>query len=378
MPPEAIEGKGSPPGPSRRRLRVGRGPLRSLDQSATVHRTVEASNSYRGYSAEKFTSPRRIVRSIPAALEAICLKAMARNPDDRYGTAGELAAALRDFLDAATAFRILEVAGPDSSSGEPAAGIGLRTTSCTGRASGSYQSLPRRSYTSSDGEVLEPWRVRSFFPFTPDRYTSMTEVTRIPFGDRAGRSPGRRATACRWSTTKLRELAAQRLAQEKPGQTLQATALVHEAYLRLVGTDRDRPWDGRGHFFAAAAEAMRRILIDRARDRSGRSAAAARAADASTSRPVRDDAPPDDLIDLDEALTGWRPWTHAPPSWSSSDSSPGSRSTRPPGPGRRPAHRRPRLGLRQGLALRAALAGRAVLNNFFGRTYLGPIQPKEH
>src|SRR5436853_7889617 len=65
----------------------------------------------------------------------------------------------------------------------------------------------------------------------------------------------------------LRKLAAQRLANETPGQTLQPTALVHEAYLRLVGTDPDMPWDGRGHFFAAAAEAMRRILIDRARDR---------------------------------------------------------------------------------------------------------------
>jgi RNA polymerase sigma factor (TIGR02999 family) len=63
----------------------------------------------------------------------------------------------------------------------------------------------------------------------------------------------------------LRTLAAQRLAQETPGQTLQATALVHEAYLRLVGQEESRPWDSRGHFFAAAAEAMRRILIERAR-----------------------------------------------------------------------------------------------------------------
>jgi RNA polymerase sigma factor (TIGR02999 family) len=62
----------------------------------------------------------------------------------------------------------------------------------------------------------------------------------------------------------LRRLAAQRLAQEKPGQTLQATALVHEAYLRLVGP-QDPGWNGRGHFFAAAAEAMRRILVERAR-----------------------------------------------------------------------------------------------------------------
>ena len=67
----------------------------------------------------------------------------------------------------------------------------------------------------------------------------------------------------------LRKLAAQRLAQEKPGQTLQATALVHEAYVRLVGPDAASRWDGRGHFFAAAAEAMRRILIEDAR-RKGR------------------------------------------------------------------------------------------------------------
>ena len=63
----------------------------------------------------------------------------------------------------------------------------------------------------------------------------------------------------------LRKLAAVKLAQEKPGQTLQATALVHEAYLRLVDADRARRWDGRGHFFAAAAEAMRRILVESAR-----------------------------------------------------------------------------------------------------------------
>jgi RNA polymerase sigma factor (TIGR02999 family) len=63
----------------------------------------------------------------------------------------------------------------------------------------------------------------------------------------------------------LRKLAAQRLTQERPGQTLEATALVHEAYLRLVDSERARRWDGRGHLFAAAAEAMRRLLIDNAR-----------------------------------------------------------------------------------------------------------------
>ena len=63
----------------------------------------------------------------------------------------------------------------------------------------------------------------------------------------------------------LRKLAAVRLAREKPGQTLEATALVHEAYLRLVDQDQVQRWDGRGHFFAAAAEAMRRILVENAR-----------------------------------------------------------------------------------------------------------------
>src|SRR5580700_8022839 len=65
----------------------------------------------------------------------------------------------------------------------------------------------------------------------------------------------------------LRKLAEQKLAQENPGQTLQATALVHEAYLRLVDVDKVQRWDSRGHFFAAAAEAMRRILINHARDK---------------------------------------------------------------------------------------------------------------
>src|SRR5262245_52509152 len=70
----------------------------------------------------------------------------------------------------------------------------------------------------------------------------------------------------------LRKLAAARMAQESPGQTLQATALVHEAYLRLVDTAHPQPWNGRGHFFAAAAEAMRRILVEQARHRKSQKA----------------------------------------------------------------------------------------------------------
>ena len=101
----------------------------------------------------------------------------------------------------------------------------------------------------------------------------------------------------------LRELAGRRLGREAPGQTLQATALVHEAYLRLVGSDPGRRWDGRAHFFAAAAEAMRRILVDRARDRRRlkRGGGLERVDLDLGSVPL--DAPGDDLIDLDEALT---------------------------------------------------------------------------
>jgi RNA polymerase sigma factor (TIGR02999 family) len=100
----------------------------------------------------------------------------------------------------------------------------------------------------------------------------------------------------------LRQLAAAKLAQERPGQTLQATALVHEAYLRLVG-DRPSPWDSRGHFFAAAAEAMRRILIDKARQKRRPKHGGQRRrvhldeVNASVAQPA------DDLLALDEALS---------------------------------------------------------------------------
>jgi RNA polymerase sigma factor (TIGR02999 family) len=75
----------------------------------------------------------------------------------------------------------------------------------------------------------------------------------------------------------LRRLAAEKLGRENPGQTLQPTALVHEAYLRLVDVDQSREWSGRTHFFAAAAEAMRRILVDRARQKKSRKRGGARA-----------------------------------------------------------------------------------------------------
>src|SRR4051794_39147084 len=100
----------------------------------------------------------------------------------------------------------------------------------------------------------------------------------------------------------LRRLAAAHLADEKPGQTLQSTALVHEAYLRLVGPQPDQPWGGRAHFFAAAAEAMRRILLDAAR-RKGRQKRGAGMArhDLDGIDPAAPECS-DDLLALDEAL----------------------------------------------------------------------------
>src|SRR3954462_15458004 len=100
----------------------------------------------------------------------------------------------------------------------------------------------------------------------------------------------------------LRKLAARRLAHERPGQTLQATALVHEAYLRLVGSRPEQGWDSRGHFFAAAAEAMRRILVENAR-RKGRQK---RGGDLARVDLAEADLacgmPPEDLLALDAAL----------------------------------------------------------------------------
>src|SRR4051795_5357672 len=100
----------------------------------------------------------------------------------------------------------------------------------------------------------------------------------------------------------LRQLAAQKLAQEQPGQTLQATALVHEAYLRLVDVEKAQRWNSRGHFFAAAAEAMRRILVDHARRKRSRKRGGDRdrldldQLDAATSERL------DDVLDIDAAL----------------------------------------------------------------------------
>jgi RNA polymerase sigma factor (TIGR02999 family) len=101
----------------------------------------------------------------------------------------------------------------------------------------------------------------------------------------------------------LRRLAAQRLAKEKPGQTLEATALVHEAYLRLVGKGEGQHWDGRHHFFGAAAEAMRRILVENARRKQGpKHGGGLQRIDADLDRVVVPAAPVD-ILALNEGLT---------------------------------------------------------------------------
>jgi len=101
----------------------------------------------------------------------------------------------------------------------------------------------------------------------------------------------------------LRELAADKMAQDQPGQTLQATALVHEAYIRLVDVEKAQHWDSRGHFFAAAAEAMRRILIDRARNKHRMKRGGHLQRVDFDKLEVASDAPGDDILQLDEAIT---------------------------------------------------------------------------
>jgi RNA polymerase sigma factor (TIGR02999 family) len=130
----------------------------------------------------------------------------------------------------------------------------------------------------------------------------MSEVTRILSAIEQG-DPHAASQLLPLVYDELRQLAAHKLAQEKPGQTLQATALVHEAYLRLVDVERAQHWNSRGHFFAAAAEAMRRILVEQARRkqrvRHGGGHQRLDLDEAALLAP----SPPDDLLALDEALT---------------------------------------------------------------------------
>ena len=129
----------------------------------------------------------------------------------------------------------------------------------------------------------------------------MSDVTRLIDAAAAG-DPRAAAYLLPLVYDELRNLAAARLAVEKPGQTLQATALVHEAYLRLVGTGGEHGWNGRGHFFGAAAEAMRRILVEAARRKRREKHGGGRCRVELDDVTAGADARSDDLLALDEAL----------------------------------------------------------------------------
>jgi RNA polymerase sigma factor (TIGR02999 family) len=129
----------------------------------------------------------------------------------------------------------------------------------------------------------------------------MSEVTRILSAVEQG-DPQAASRLLPLVYDELRKLAAHKLAHETPGQTLQPTALVHEAYLRLVGEEHGQHWDSRGHFFAAAAEAMRRLLVDLARRKHAvRHGGGRRRLPLAEFHRVTES--PQDLLDLDDALT---------------------------------------------------------------------------
>lgn len=130
----------------------------------------------------------------------------------------------------------------------------------------------------------------------------MNEVTRILSAVEGG-DPEAAEQLLPLVYDELRRLASQRMTQEKPGQTLQATALVHEAYLRLVGDQGGGRWESRGHFFAAAAEAMRRILVERARKRRTQRRGGGAVGQMLREEDRVEDPVSDDVLDLDEALT---------------------------------------------------------------------------
>jgi RNA polymerase sigma factor (TIGR02999 family) len=133
--------------------------------------------------------------------------------------------------------------------------------------------------------------------------SGMTEVTRILAQIQQG-DPHAAGKLLPLVYEELRKLAAHKMAQEKPGQTLQATALVHEAYVRLVGQAPDQHWNSRGHFFAAAAEAMRRILVERARRKKTRKHGGGISRQASTLDDVAGPGSRDplEMLAVDEAL----------------------------------------------------------------------------
>jgi RNA polymerase sigma factor (TIGR02999 family) len=130
----------------------------------------------------------------------------------------------------------------------------------------------------------------------------MTDVTRILSRIESG-DPQAAEQHLPLVYDELRRLAAEKLAHENPGQTLQATALVHEAYIRLVDAEKAQPWNSRGHFFGAAAEAMRRILVENARRKRGPRFGGAQQRQELVEAEVASPVAPERLLALDEALT---------------------------------------------------------------------------
>jgi RNA polymerase sigma factor (TIGR02999 family) len=130
----------------------------------------------------------------------------------------------------------------------------------------------------------------------------MSEVTQILHAIAQG-DPNAASQLLPLVYDELRKLAAQKLARETPGQTLQPTALVHEAYLRLVGENEEQSWDSRGHFFAAAAEAMRRILVEIARQKTSLKRGGDRHRMDVVDSLLATPEPREDLVALDAALT---------------------------------------------------------------------------
>jgi RNA polymerase sigma factor (TIGR02999 family) len=130
----------------------------------------------------------------------------------------------------------------------------------------------------------------------------MSDVTRILTQIEAG-DPSAAEHLLPLVYDELRKLAAAKLAQEKPGQTLQATALVHDAYIRLVDVEKAQHWNSRGHFFAAAAEAMRRILVDQARRKQAHKRGGQGRRLPLDAGEIGFTSPADELLDIDEALT---------------------------------------------------------------------------
>ncbi len=157
----------------------------------------------------------------------------------------------------------------------------------------------------------------------------MSDVTRILSQIEAG-DPSAAERLLPLVYEELRRLAAAKMAQEKPGQTLQATALVHEAYLRLVGVEQARHWNGRSHFFGAAAEAMRRILVESARRKASAKHGGSLERNEFAKRDIAESARPKEVIAVHDALDRLAAEDNWPPSWSNCIISAGIPWKKPP------------------------------------------------